>query len=163
MDTAEGARPLLLLDIDGVLQPAGRSVPSGFERLEFVDSVVVLNPAHGDWLRDLAEPFEIVWASTWAASANRLIGSRLGLPPFAHIDLGVLATNGTRKLHSVQAFVGDRPFAWIDDELFEDAYDWAAARPEPALLIRTQAYVGMTSEHVDALTAFAADLRRSRR
>ena len=49
-------------------------MPPGFDRLEFADSVVVLNRAHGVWLRDLAERFEIVWASTWAASANELIG-----------------------------------------------------------------------------------------
>jgi hypothetical protein len=156
-------RPLLLLDVDGVLQPVGSAVPPGFERLELADSVVVLNRAHGDWLRDVAELFEIVWASTWAASANELIGSRLGLPAVAHIELGTLGTDGTRKLRSVQTFVADRSFAWIDDELFEDAFEWAASRPERSLLIRTQAYVGMTAEHVRALEAFAARPPRSER
>lgn len=150
--------PLLLLDIDGVLQPVGRSVPPGFDLLEFDDSIVVLNREHGAWLSELAEDFEVVWASTWAGTANELIGSRLGLPAFAHIDLGTLGTDGTRKLRAVQDFVGDRPFAWVDDELFEDAEVWAAERSAPALLIRTRAYVGLTVDHVEALTAFAPEV-----
>lgn len=157
MNDAARDRPLLLLDIDGVLQPAGNAVPPGYERLEFADSVVVLNRAHGDWLRDLAERFEIVWASTWGGSANELIGSRLGLPAFAHVELGTMGSVGTRKLRAIQTFVADRSFAWIDDELFEDAYEWAASCTAPTLLIRTQAYVGMTADHVDTLKTFAAE------
>lgn len=34
--------------------------------------------------------------------ANRVIGSPLGLPAFAHIDLGALPRAGTRKLNAVQ-------------------------------------------------------------
>jgi hypothetical protein len=125
--------------------------------------IVVLNQTHGASLSDLAEQFEIVWASTWAATANELIGSRLGLPAFAHIELGTLGTDGTRKLRAVQDFVGDRPFAWVDNELFEDAEAWAAERGVPALLIRTRAYVGLTADHIEALWAFAAEVIRGDR
>lgn len=90
--------------------------------MEFADSLVVLNPVHGSWLRPLAEEFEIVWASTWAATTNALIGSRLSLPPFAHVDLGPLESSGTRKLRAVQDFAGDRSLALVDDELLDDAF-----------------------------------------
>ena len=43
------------------------------------------------------------------------------------------------------------------------AFEWAASRPEPTLLIRTNAHVGVTAEHVDALSAFAAEARRRER
>ena len=153
LPTAEGLQTTWR--IDGVLQPAGSSVPPGFERLELPDATVVLNPAHGAWLRRLAGRFEMVWASTWAGRANDLIGSHLGLPPLAHLGLGTLASDGTRKLPAVRAAVGDRPLAWIDDELYEDAFAWAAGRPAATLLIRTKAYVGLTSQHADELVRFA--------
>lgn len=163
MNAAAHDRPLLLLDVDGVLQPVGRSVPPGFERVERDDSVVVLNPAHGAWLRPLVERFEVVWASTWAGTANDLIGSRLGLPPFAHLELGRLGRDGTRKLRAVRDFVGDRPLAWVDDELFDDADAWAVDRGVPTLLIRTRAHVGLTADDVDALVAFATEVAGSDR
>ena len=148
-------RPLLLLDVDGVLQPTGSSVPPFYVRHETDDAVVVLNPMHGLWLRDVVPSFEVMWASTWGASANRLIGARLGLPPFPHVDLGTLGRDGTRKLQSVQDFVGSRPCAWVDDELYDDAYAWASERAAPTLLLRTRASVGFTLEQVVALQAFA--------
>ena len=46
-------RPLLLVDVDGVLQPVGRSVPPGFERFTSDDSEVVLRLQHRTWLHVL--------------------------------------------------------------------------------------------------------------
>ena len=154
------SRPLLLVDVDGVLQPVGRSVPPGFERFTDDESVVVLCRKHGDWLTHLATTFDLVWATTWGATANRAIGRRLGLPELPHVDLSNLPRSGTRKLGAVTHFVGDRAAAWIDDELYEDALDWAAGRPAPTLLRRTASGVGLTEADVHALDAFAAELHR---
>jgi len=39
---------------------------------------------------------------------------------------------------NVRPFVGDNPFAWVDDDIGVDALDWAAVRsaPTPPLAIR---------------------------
>jgi hypothetical protein len=151
-------RPLLLLDVDGVLQPVGRSLPRGFERFTSDEADVVLCRQHGVWLNQLAVRFDLVWATTWGATANQAIGSRLGLPELPHIDLGVLPRSGTRKLGVVKAFVGTRAVAWVDDELYEDAVAWAMERHAATLIRRTSGSVGLTSDDVHALEMFAAAL-----
>lgn len=151
-------RPLLLVDVDGVLQPVGRSVPPGYERFTDDQSDVVLCREHGVWLGKLAEKFDLVWATTWGATANHAIGARLGLPDLPHIELANLPRTGTRKLAAVAQYVGDRATAWIDDELYEDALSWAAGRAHPTLLRRPAPGVGLTEADVRSLEAFAAAL-----
>lgn len=162
-DATASGRPLLLVDVDGVLQPVGRSVPPGFERFVSDESEVVLCRQHGVWLTHLASTFDLVWATTWGATANGAIGARLGLPELPHLELTDLPRAGTRKLAAVQAYSGDRAVAWIDDELYEDAEAWAAARSAPTLLRRTASGVGFTHADVRALEAFASGLRPTAR
>jgi len=147
-------RPLLLLDVDGVLMPTGTSVPPGFERHFGDDYEVVVSHEHGVWLRQLAELFDLVWATTWGASAAPIFGRLLRLPPMPAIELRHLVHDGTPKLTDVASFVGERPMAWVDDELFEDAFGWAADRRAPTLLIRASGSRGLSRENFDQLLAF---------
>jgi hypothetical protein len=146
---------LLLLDVDGVLQPLGRSVPPGYQRFTSVTADVVLNPAHGAWLTALSARFALTWATTWGPSANRAIGEVLGVSPLPHVELGELPRSGTRKLGAVRRFVGGRACAWVDDELYEDAVAWAEDRTAPTLLVRPAPSVGLTAAHVEQLESFA--------
>ena len=152
-------KPLLLLDIDGVLSPdAARSVPVGFVEYELGEYQVRLAHEHGGWLRSLGSDFELVWATSWEQDANRLISPLLDLPvlPFVEFTKGRAA--GTWKLPAVADFVGDRPCAWIDDELESDADVWARARARPTLLLRADPARGLTDGHVAELRRFAAEL-----
>lgn len=117
---------------------------------------MLLKADHGPWIRDLAEVFELTWATTWNHRAQAVFGPLLDLPAMNVLKLGPLPRTGTRKLPQVRAFVGTRPVAWVDDELFDDAQIWARERPEPTLLVRPSSGVGLTREHVDDLLAFAA-------
>src|SRR3954447_19394357 len=80
--------------------------------------------------------------------AGRLASAGLdlaGTPP-----LDELPRTGTRKLAAVNRYVRDRPLAWVDDELYDDAQLWAQARRAPTLLIRTQPSVGLSRADVSA-------------
>ncbi|GAA3369335.1 hypothetical protein GCM10020367_11640 [Streptomyces sannanensis] len=79
--------PLLLIDIDGPLNPYGgqperrpegytthRMCPSGWTHGKPLR--VWLNHGHGEELLALAEQYELVWATTWKGEANVWIGPR---------------------------------------------------------------------------------------
>ena len=91
------------------------------------------------------------------------LASALGLPtlPVARFTVPTREAPGGRhqrrtwKLASVEAFVGDRPAAWIDDELHGDAYAWAALRTVPTKLLSPDPRGGILGRDVRALLAFA--------
>ena len=62
-------RPLLLIDVDGVLNPIGlRSsdpIPPGFDVHEIDGLRVLLARQHGVWLAELAADFDLAWATSW--------------------------------------------------------------------------------------------------
>ena len=80
-------KPLLLLDVDGVLIPyAAPEQPIGFLPYMLPGEWVWLSPRHGEWLRPLHDQFQLVWATGWEHHANHLIGPILGLPPLPVIE-----------------------------------------------------------------------------
>jgi len=148
------AKPLLLLDVDGVLLVV-RS-PAGDDDLE---AEPTLHPEAADWFAQLAEAFELVWATTWVDLANRVIAPQAGMPALPAIPFEMGGRAPTAKLRSVIDWVGDRPCAWIDDGLHEDAFTWAAGRAVPTLLVPVDTTEGMTRRHVDRLLHWAVTLR----
>jgi hypothetical protein len=157
---AQPGRPLLLLDVDGVLLVVRSSWGEGDDDgLDLdVDLEPTLHPEAAEWLAELAEAFELVWATTWEEMANRVIAPALGLPALPAIAFDMDRRVPTAKLPSVIAWVGDRPCAWIDDDLRHDADTWAAGRAVPTLLVHVDMTEGMERRHVDRLLAFAAEL-----
>ncbi|MGW2839948.1 hypothetical protein ACWCWD_19400 [Streptomyces sp. NPDC001493] len=168
-----GTKPLLLIDIDGPLNPymalAGARNPEGYRRLRMRPTgwemgqglPVLLNPAHGGELLALADRYELVWATTWKDEANEWVGPPLGLPPLPFVDwpvVGGTAGDGVFwKTPHVVAYAAGRPFAWIDDEVGEPDRAWVAAHhPGPALLRRIDPAVGLERPDFDALAAWAA-------
>ena len=61
----------------------------------------------------------------------------------------------------IQAFVGDRPYCYFDDDLTPELLSWAAHRDElvPTLYVRPDPNVGLELEHLDELRAFAERVR----
>jgi hypothetical protein len=68
-------RPLLL-DVDGVLSPYGFTHrPEGFTEHHLFpddDEPVLVNPAHGCWMTELAGVYDVTWATAWNDDANSL-------------------------------------------------------------------------------------------
>lgn len=151
--------PLLLLDVDGVLNPLGRRAP-GFRRYEVtVDGVVYtvyLNRRHGPRLLALAEETgaELAWATTWEHLANQWIAPRVGLPSLPVIELGgdVFASRGVMfKTPHVADYVKGRPFVWFDDAVGPLDVHYLREHPDVGdfLLIEIDRDHGITDAHLD--------------
>jgi HAD domain in Swiss Army Knife RNA repair proteins len=157
--TVAGTKPLLLIDADGVLNPyeAGR-MPAGYAEYGLLGVRVWLNPDHGAWLLRLTDRFDLVWATTWEEFANDLIAPRIGISPLPMIAFPGERVGSTWKLPAVSEYVGDRPFAWLEDDLYDDVYAWAEARTQPTLLVKTDPAVGLIEDHIRQCETFADQL-----
>ncbi len=155
-------RPLLLVDIDGVLNPYGiDGCPPGYnQHILFPEDYepVCLAPVHGEWLNELASSSDLVWASAWGFQANELVGPILDLPPIPFVPMPPIPFPPREKVPAIEAYVGDKAFAWVDDVELPEAAAWAAARAAPTLLLLTDPHIGLQRSHVDTLLAWAEAL-----
>lgn len=149
-------KPLLLIDVDGVLNPLNPGKETkGWKQHRLMGYNVFLNPLHGEWLNGLADfGFELVWGTTWEDDANRLIGPILGLPKLRVCKFPLASEGATWKMRGVKAFVKDRPFVWLDDDLHDDADAWVASRTKPSLLIKVDPRMGLLEHHIAKASAF---------
>lgn len=154
-------RPLLLVDVDGVISLFGfdvRRPPAG--RWLWVDGIPhYLSAAAGEHLRALAEVFELAWCTGWEEKAGEYLPTALGLPwRLPHLCFGAAdqAARAHWKLAEIERFSGpDRPLAWIDDAHDDRCHVWAGARRAPTLLVGTDPAIGITAAHVDLLRSWA--------
>jgi HAD domain in Swiss Army Knife RNA repair proteins len=121
------AKPVLYLDIDGVLNPEQPDEPGRFSEHVIGKLTVRISADHRDWLGKLAERYELVWASTWEAHANVHIGPLLGLPELPHVEFStyrrhpddprfpVMQILRMRKWAPILRHANGRRFAWVDD------------------------------------------------
>jgi hypothetical protein len=154
-------RPLLLIDVDGVISLFGfepSRPPAG--RFALVDGVAhFLSATAGESLLTLSAAYELVWCSGWEEKANDYLPLALGLPAaLPHLTFGRPAapTRAHWKLAAIEEYAGPaRALAWIDDAHDDACCRWAAARAGPTLLVGTDPATGMTGRHVEALLAWA--------
>jgi len=168
-------KPLLFIDVDGVLNPdstsAGRR-PDGYMTHRMRPSGpwqdtrhkalrVWLNPSHGSYLMGL--PFELVWGTTWEDEANEWIAPHLGLPelPVVHFEnkLGRRVHGVHWKTPDLVKYAAGRPFAWLDDEI--TARDGEYVREHhraPSALVQVSPFVGLTEDHLHHLHVWHSQL-----
>ena len=155
-------KPLLLVDVDGVLNPwAAKQCPTGFTEHYFPphEEPARLNPIHGGWLRRLAGSYELVWATGWGDEANEHLPPILGIPELPVIRFPAVPFEPAEKVPAVNAYVGERPTAWIDDALGQDAWLWYLARKAPTLLVPIDPSIGWTEDVVDRLEDWAGSVQ----
>ncbi|MGY1662280.1 HAD domain-containing protein [Geodermatophilus sp. SYSU D00705] len=164
--------PILLLDVDGVLNAACRDLPEGWRRGTFNGFVLSWDPTVTARLRELHESgrVEIQWLTTWAGDADRLLAEPMGLPRGlrVHAREGAAPTGfrgplGTAtdwwKLACARAVAEAEPgrrIVWIDDDLAEQAADtgeWLAAHPH-VLVVAPTLGVGLTHAQLDEIEAW---------
>ena len=149
------------MDVDGVLNPFPNT-PAGYDEYDFFPEnhePVRLAVAHRDWLRELSDAFELVWATGWGDNANRLLNPLFGLPDFPVVPPPAELFAAVDKLPGIELFAADRPAAWVDDLLTVPVHRWAAERRAPTLLVDVDSATGLTRSHVDRLLTWATSLR----
>lgn len=153
--------PVILLDIDGVLNPAlspQRGIDRPLPRLSDMKRTLV---------RRLSRSGPIAWVSTWPADMVASLEAQLELNTeplrvtvvFRQADDDV----PTPKLRSVQRWLvrmeaaGETSWdsvVWIDDVLGSDAVAWSEEYDQPVCLVRPDPAVGLTEEYVEQVEAF---------
>jgi hypothetical protein len=156
-------RPILAVDVDGVISLFGFDDPPGKNeaRFELVDGMVhCISLAAGERLMRLSEDYELVWATGWEAKANDYLPNILGLPELPFLSFEGAARFGSAhwKLGPLDEYGGSRALAWIDDSFDESCYEWARGREAPTLLVPTESHLGLEEVQVEALTAWARGL-----
>ncbi|MEV4322197.1 HAD domain-containing protein [Microbispora rosea] len=170
----------LLIDVDGVLIPFPDSegngpanhvrhsvVPTGYDAGSPVP--IWLNPTHGPMLAELISelPLTPVWCTSWRGDASPLIGAKLGLEPFPHVELArqditTSHPNGYLwKRDDVSAWLGTAQAVWIDDDFTPADHAWAAARTAvgiPTLLVQPDPRVGLLPAHLETIRSWMAEL-----
>jgi hypothetical protein len=172
-------RPLLLVDVDGVLNALVGS-PFGTRKQEIANAVFEVEFIAQDFpirvpagtrerIATLEDLFDCFWATSWEHRATSELAPGFGFGK----DWPVIRFEddfppvGTWKLPAVRRFAelpenATRPLAWIDDDLQPDTLDWAARRTRagtPTLMVRPDGDVGFTSRHFGRLLTFHADCR----
>jgi hypothetical protein len=155
--------PILFVDVDGVISLFGFAPDVGRlpGPLHWIDGVAhCIPPAVGQRLVRLADGFELVWATGWEERANEHLPLLLELPfsdlPSLSFDGRAVFGSSHWKVDAIDAYAGERPAAWIDDNMSEECRAWAERRSAPTLLVETSPSEGLTDEHVEQLLDWAA-------
>lgn len=114
-------RPLLVLDVDGVLLPYLPNcyrgpAPSGFHDARVWGFNLWIPDHLPPALPGLVQRFDLVWCTDWEDAANTNAGQLFGLPeaPVLRPDRG---QSGWWRLAAVRDYAGERPLVWADDHM----------------------------------------------
>ena len=171
-------KPLLLVDVDGVVNCINSSRSTKTYSLfnaEIDGASYPIRLSHKlpGLLARLAESYHLVWCTMWDDWANTHLVSRLNLPslPYLPVADGVHSAKYTPtrngkpvhlKVPEVETYVGDRPFAWIDDGFDRGDFAWATVRDTtmaPTYLLGIQPGSGLQGYHVDKLLKWADGIK----
>ena len=145
----DSERPIILLDVDGVLNPT------------MVGGEAAISSERADLVLKLARAGELVWVTSWPADVTSQLARAIGLEgQMRRVPLvGTSDGASTPKLRSIARWVERStlpltPVVWIDDWLRSDARAWAAGQERSWLLVQPDPATGLTRVHVEAIAEF---------
>ncbi|WP_143036123.1 HAD domain-containing protein [Lentzea fradiae] len=161
-------RPLILVDVDGPLNPwAANPKPPRYRpfdvRVGWRRKLRVhLDPRHGAALLELAGELdaELAWATSWMHRANTDIAPRIGLPALKVVEFH---DEHGWKYPAVARYGYERPLVWFDDDfgLHPARRDEFVhkRRHLTTALVHVDPATGITERHLgDARRAFSRNL-----
>lgn len=171
-------KPLLLIDVDGPLNPyAAPERPEGYvdHRVRFQNPwkrrkpppyikplTLWLNPLHGAALQEL--PYELIWCTSWMHGANEQIGPVVGLPELRVLPLerpppGSRPDRTCWKTWDIVRWCDGVPFAWVDDQIgAADRQYVQGVHQAPALLHSIDPIIGLVDDDFEILREWAEKL-----
>jgi hypothetical protein len=165
-------RPLVLVDIDGVLNVFNARWLGRHQFLARAGAyTVVLDRRHPGWFRTLAEHAELRWATMWQAEAATIFGRVANIgTDWGYLDFDSVWMRRTVGRTGVgvggykwplieQCGQSSRPLIWIDDDMTDRHLAWAerrAAAGDPTLFIRTDPSSGFTKKQFQTVLQFVA-------
>jgi HAD domain in Swiss Army Knife RNA repair proteins len=164
-----GEKPLLMVDIDGVISLFGfagqeawtgqpKTPPGSFHTIDGIPHF--LSRAAADHLLILAADFDLVWASGWEEKAEEYLPRLLDLPsglPFLRFERSPGRSNAHWKLDAIEEHADSRALAWIDDAFNDACHAWALKRTAPTLLVQTAPECGLTAMETQLLVDWARE------
>lgn len=160
-------RPLVLIDVDGVLNVVATSAErrrlcyhEGWrqKRVELPVGAFRLfwNPESAPLLRRLAQETgaELAWGTTWEEYANIVVSPLVGLPELPVCPVA----DFPHKANGVVPWTQGRPFVWFDDEPDAAEVTAALAGDQPHLVVPVDEAAGLTAEHTETARAWLASL-----
>lgn len=161
----------LYCDVDGVLNPLKRRSGTTSKRIwRTVPLINVKLPVWFTWKKEIPEFFNTLSGakkyilSTWNEQGRTVLEETMGLKSFEHIpyrmpfkDIGNQSTKyELLKQHQKQ---NPSPFVWIDDVATKNFKEEEWEGYYPHLIIRPNAYVGVTVEDLIKVKKFIATVR----
>jgi len=158
-------KPILLLDIDGVLNP----VP--FDRADVdwaFEPSFMAGPYQMNFSKEMLDavqrlPVQIQWLTTWCMVPHRnelkdQLEPVLGLPPYPYhhaVSPTKMSDRTWWKLRVVRRLLVDHPwnqrFVWIDDDIEGEVADLFDDR---VLTIQPRSNIGITRRHIELIEDF---------
>lgn len=174
------SKPLLLMDIDGPLNPwagqwvkhADQCARKGFA-IAHVDTgtptplKVRYGLNHGERLRALSEFYVLVWASAWGEYSDTHYGPLIGLTGLPHVEFpdGAMEYLPNREhwkcfyIAELVRAVGAPGFLWFDDEVTTRDQKWLEeALPLTKVNVyRVPQHEGLRDHHFEAIERWAKE------
>ena len=153
---AEGERPLLMVDIDGVISLFGvRAAGEGRNRrptrarvqgiFRAIDGIPTSSPRRPPHIRRASPSYDLVRCSGWEEKAGSTAASarparRAAVPALQRRARRLRGTLDRRALEARRdrPYAGGRALAWSTTPSTASCHAWAERRPAPTLLVQTE-------------------------